>query len=102
MAKSFDLRLRKISEHIGKLRLDAPPNMTRQERMEFAQSLMGEIIDENAGLGLGRNYLDRFDQLSDLDKLGVRNIVHGLCQYGCVESKDEVKVLKDWWAATAK
>lgn len=102
MAKSFGLRLKKINELIGRLRLDAPPNMTRQERMEFAQSLMSEIIEENAGLGPGRNYLDRFDQLSELDKLGVRNIVHGLCQYGCVASEDDVKVLKDWWAASAK
>jgi hypothetical protein len=80
MAKSFDLRLREISELIGEMRLDAPPNMTPQERMEFAQSLMGEIINENAGLGPGRDYLDRLNQLSELNKLGVRKMVHGLCQ----------------------
>lgn len=67
-----------------------------QDRWEFAQRLGDEIVNQDSGSTKGREYLKRFDDLPELDKLGVRNLILGLCRLSYVESEDESRVLQEW------
>lgn len=53
MAKSFDSRLSKIEGYLRELIPDGPPHMSLKERLEFAQQLAAEILDQDSGSNKG-------------------------------------------------
>jgi hypothetical protein len=98
LVRSFDSRLNRIEELLNGRCPVGPPIMAPQDRWEFAHSLAGEILDQDSGSTRERVFLKRFDELADLDRLGIRNYIRGLCSFGCFEPESEARVLEEWWA----
>jgi len=96
MAKSIDSRLVSIEKHLTERGLVRRLTLSRDERMEFAQLLVAEIVVQGVETGQNRDHFDRFDRLPDLDKRAVRNVVFGLRCYGWPESDNHRKSVDEW------
>ncbi len=86
-------RLDKIEDAVNQRRPQGPPMMPRDERWEFVQNLVGEILDGGDG-SMGR----KFTELGDLDREVVRNNLHGGWSLGWWGDADECQRVKDWLA----
>jgi len=102
MVRSFDSRLSKLEEVLNERMPVGPPLMSHEERIEFAQSLGREIFAQASGSMAEGEYLKRFEDLSDLNKLAVRNVTFGLWAYGYFGPECQRRILEEWWAASAK
>ena len=96
MAKSHGARLDKIELLVAQSRKYGPRLMAPMERVEFVKSLISEILSDESGVANSHVWQDRFGNLPDLDRFGVRSLIKGLWCFRRVGTEDQRKIIEAW------
>jgi len=96
LARNHAARLHKLSALIGKLRPAQVLTLSDKERLEFAQSLAGEILAKASGSDTNGEHLNRFEDSEELDSQAICSLVYGLGRFGYFGPEFESSAILGW------
>ncbi len=91
--KGIDSRLRRIEDVIRRKRLNEPPLMSMDERMEFVSKLGHDIVE-----GEDREIRRRYAKLDWLNKKAVGGMLLGFGMMGCFGGNKAIQGVRNFLA----